>query len=196
MRTPFRLCEYQSRDVPWPRETREAIAAAAEDWANVHRLPKPPLSFEGPDGNHLRAEQYVGVVEADGVRVEIYPKLDAALVRDADVDDNRARTVMGHLLWMLESSGYDGLVDGGDASVEDGPESISDLLAWLFARRLRHQLSLGLPQEYLEHHDDLPLVRGSIRFARQATVHFSRPDVIACAWEERSPDTPLARLLR
>ena len=97
---------------------------------------------------------------------------------------------------MLEFSGYGGLIDAGDASVAEGPDAISDLLAWLFARRLRHQLTLGTPHEYVGLQDDLPLVRGRIQFARQATVHFNRPDQIACAWDEFSFDTALARLLR
>jgi 5-methylcytosine-specific restriction enzyme subunit McrC len=128
--------------------------------------------------------------------VEIYPKLDSALMDDPSLIESRTTSVMTSLLWLLEESGYGGLVDAGEASVEESPDSISDLLAWLFARRLRHQLSLGMPQEYVSQRDDLPLVRGRIEFARQATVLFGRPDVIACAWDEFTPDTPLARLLR
>lgn len=39
-------------------------------------------------------------------------------------------------------------------------------------------------------------MRGRIEFSRQATALFARPDVIACAWDEFTADTPLARLLR
>lgn len=193
---PLRLCEYQELQVEWSRETREAVAAAAQSWSDLHGLPAPPVSFGGTDGCTLCAQQYVGVIEAGGVCVEIYPKLDAALVRGAVLDDRRASSVMGNLLWMLEESGYGGLVDAGEASVEESPEAIGDLLAWLFARRMRQQLALGVPQEFLGLRDDIPLVRGRIRFARQAATLFNRPDVIACEWDEFTPDTPLARLLR
>jgi 5-methylcytosine-specific restriction enzyme subunit McrC len=193
---PLRLCEYQSIQVDWSQDVREAVLAAAEVWRATHGLSQPPLSFEGPDGRTLCVQQHVGVVEAGGVCVEIYPKLDSALVSDPCLTESRAATVMSNLLWLLEESGYAGLVDSGEASVEESPDSISDLLAWLFARRLRHQLSLGMPQEYVGQRDDLPLVRGRIEFARQATVLFGRPDVIACAWDEFTPDVPLARLLR
>jgi hypothetical protein len=44
--------------------------------------------------------------------------------------------------------------------------------------------------------DDLSLVRDRIEFARQATVLFGRLNIIACTWDELTPDTPLARLLR
>lgn len=193
---PLRLCEYQSVQVDWSQDTREAVMAAAEVWRIANGLSQPPLSFEGADGCTLCVQQHVGVVEAGGVCVEIYPKLDSALVKDSRMIESHSGTVMSNLLWLLEESGYGGLVDSGEAAVEDSPDSISDLLAWLFARRLQYQLSVGMPQEYVGRRDDLPLVRGRIEFSRQATVLFGRPDVIACAWDEFTPDTPLARLLR
>ena len=165
----LRLCEYQSVRVGWCREVREAVQAAAEIWKEAHGLPQPPLSFEGTDGCTLCVQQHVGVIEAGGVCVEIYPKLDSALMDDPSLIESRTSSVMASLLWLLEESGYGGLVDAGEASVEESPDFISDLLAWLFARRLRHQLSLGMPQEYVSERDDLPLVRGRIEFARQAT---------------------------
>ncbi|MCA1964785.1 MAG: McrC family protein, partial [Prosthecobacter sp.] len=165
-------------------------------WKQAHGLAQAPLSFGGNDGCVLSAQQYVGVVEAAGARVEIYPKLDAALVQEPGRISERKGTVMASLLWLLEQSGYGGLVDAGEASVAETPESITDLLTWLFARRLRHQLSLGLPQDYVGLADDLPLLRGRLDFARQAGTLFGRPDVLACRWDEWTPDTPLARLLR
>ncbi|MBK8093516.1 MAG: hypothetical protein IPK32_16450 [Verrucomicrobiaceae bacterium] len=193
---PFRLCEHQRVNVSWSHDTRQAVLASATAWQEAHGLKQPPLSFEGLDGNILRAQQHVGVIEAGGVCVEIYPKLDAELVKDGQVTNQSAATVMKNLLWLLEESGHEGLIDAGEAEVEESPDSICDLLAWLFARRLRHQLGMGLAQEYISMRDDLPLVRGRIDFARQSTVHFGRPDVIACAWDEFTPDTPLAHLLR
>lgn len=192
----IRLCEYQSCVVSWSHDTKQALAYAAANWAEDHALPKPPLRFDGPEGNVLCVEHYVGVVEAGGVRVEVYPKLDAALIREEIIDDQRALSVMANLLWLLEVSGYGSLVDAGEASVSECPDAISDLLAWLFARRLRHQLTLGTPHEFVGMREDLALVRGRIEFARQATVNFGRPDIIACAWDELSADTALARLLR
>ncbi|MGV3663569.1 MAG: McrC family protein [Prosthecobacter sp.] len=192
----LRLCEHESRHVDWDHATREAVAQAAEHWRLQHGLAQPPLAFEGADGRLLCAQQHVGVVEAGGVCVEIYPKLDSALVDDPGLIEERAGTVMANLHWLLAESGYGNLVDAGEASVDDSPEGMADLLAWLFALRMRQQLGLGMPQEYVGRREDLRLVRGRIEFSRQATVHFGRPDVIACAWDDFTPDTPLARLLK
>ncbi len=196
MTETLQVSEYGSRRVKWTSVTREAVRSAAERWAQDHSLSTLPLDFGGTDGCTLFTAQYVGVVEAGGVRVEIYPKLDAGLLEDDHVSPCRAKSVMSNLLWLLETSGYGELVDAGEASVQECPDAINDLLAWLFARRLRSQLALGLPHEHIGMEDDLPLVRGRIRFARQAATLFGRPDVIACEWDEFSLDTPLTRLLR
>ncbi len=191
-----RLCEHRSTTVEWPPATRAAMAAAVALWQQLNRVSEAPLWFSGSDGRTLNVAQFVGTLHAGGVTVEVYPKLDTALVEGGEVDAQRAATVMHHLSWLLECSGFAELIDAGDAPMEPGINSFTDLLAWLFARRLGAQLALGLPQEYVGQSDDLPLVRGRIQFARQATTHFGRPDVIACQWDEFSPDTALARVLR
>jgi len=196
MTETLQISEYRSKRVEWDPVTRDAVRTAAERWAQDHSLSCVPLAFGGADGCTLSTVQYVGVVEAGGVRVEIYPKLDAGLLADDHVSPRRAKSVMSNLLWMLETSGYGGLVDAGDASVEECPHSMNDLLGWLFARRLRSQLAHGMPHEHVSMRDDLPLVRGRIDFARQSTVLFGRPDIIACGWDEFIMDTPLTRLLR
>lgn len=191
----LRLCEHQSVEVAWPPHTRAAVAAAVADWQQTHRLDAAPLSFEGSGGAVLRAAQFVGTIHAGGVTVEIYPKLDKALIAGGEVNDQRAASVMTHLAWMLARSGYGELIDAGDAPTEASAQSFTDLLAWLYARRLRAQLTLGLPQHYTELREDLPLLRGRVRFSRHATALFGRPDVLACEWEEFTADTPLARVL-
>ena len=61
-------------------ETCREVDAAAEAWRMLNGLPVPPLSFAGPDGRQLCARQYVGVIEVNDVVIEIYPKLDSALI--------------------------------------------------------------------------------------------------------------------
>ena len=73
---PIRLCEHQRVNVSWSHNTRQAVLDAATAWQEAHGLPQPPLSFEGWDGTILKAQQHVGVIEAGGVCVEIYPKLE------------------------------------------------------------------------------------------------------------------------
>jgi len=102
---------------------RQQLNAAAGAWAQQQSLPAPPLSFSGPDGQWLCANQYVGVIEVDDVAVEIYPKLDAALISNGDsvpiTDSVKLNTVMRILLWMLEVSAHRELIEADTGHLEE-----------------------------------------------------------------------------
>lgn len=72
----IRLSEWGSRRVSddLSLDTRRAISDAAQLWQQTHRLPQPPLVFGGLDGRTLSARQWVGILEVEGARVEIYPR--------------------------------------------------------------------------------------------------------------------------
>lgn len=76
----IRICEWLRADHGLSADVCRDIDAAAEAWRILNGLPVSPLSFAGPDGQQLCARQYVGVIEVDEVVLEIYPKLDAALI--------------------------------------------------------------------------------------------------------------------
>lgn len=179
-----------------PADIRKSIEEAADRWRLASDLKDPPLEFGGASGTKLTANQWVGVVQAGGVRVEIFPKLDKALLGRESPNDIEAASAMRGLVRVLEISQHRNLVDVGDAKLDAIPTNYLDLLAMLFARRLNRELVAGRPHAYLGQSDDLPLVRGRIDFGRQVTRLWGRMDRIACRWDEFSPDTPLARLLR
>ncbi|CAN7485957.1 McrC family protein [Rhizobacter sp. LjRoot28] len=54
----------------------------------------------------------------------------------------------------------------------------------------------GLLKQYLEHEDDLTVVRGRIAVARQLGVHANRPDLVACAFDELTIDNVWNRVLK
>lgn len=54
----------------------------------------------------------------------------------------------------------------------------------------------GLLKQYLEHEDDLTVVRGRIAVARQLGVHSNRPDLVACAFDELTIDNVWNRVLK
>lgn len=192
----FRLCEWASVEVRGlTAAQRHALAEAVDEWRIAHRLPRAPLTFGGVDGTILTAAQYVGVVQAGGVTVEIFPKLDAALTAATTPPPARLPTVMSNLLWLLEESGHGRLIDAGSAPLTECPDNFPDLLAWLLARRLQEQFWQGAPHDYRAREDDLPMLRGRIDFPRQAGRLWMRPDKIACRWEDYSADIPLTRVL-
>lgn len=192
----IRLCEYSTKETTLPADIRRGIEEAADRWRLANDLNDLPLEFGGASGTKLTSKQWVGVVQSGGVRVEIFPKLDKALLKSESPTESGAASAMRGLVRVLEISQHRNLVDVGDAKLDAIPTSYLDLLAVLFARRLSRELVAGRPHAYLGHSDDLPLVRGRIDFGRQVTRLWGRMDRIACRWDEFSPDTPLARLLR
>lgn len=54
----------------------------------------------------------------------------------------------------------------------------------------------GLLKQYLEHEDDLTVVRGRIAVARQLGLHANRPDLVACAFDEVTIDNVWNRVLK
>lgn len=176
------------------------LEAAALAWAKQQGLPAPPFSFAGPGSQSLCASQYVGVVETDDVAVEIYPKLDVALVSKGDStpisDSIRLDSVMRNLLWMLEVSEHREIVETDTGHLEEAPTSFFDLFAFLLGKNLLRQLMCGVSHKYVAHSDDLHTVRGKIRFAQQVSRNWNRLDRIACTWDEFTPNTPVNRLFK
>ena len=179
---------------------RQQLNAAALAWADQQRLPLPPLSFSGPNGQWLCASQYVGIVEVDDVAVEIYPKLDSALFSKGDSETIsetvKLDTVMRNLLWMLEVSEHHELIEADTGHLEETPTSFFDLFAFLLGKNLLTQLMAGVSHRYVVHCGDLHTVRGRINFAEQVSRNWNRFDRIACTWDEFTPNTPVNRLLK
>ncbi len=197
----LRLCEWgnvSTRDV-LSETQREEIARASEAWKRLHRLSHAPLSFGGPRGERIAARQHVGVVEAGGACIEIYPKLDAALM-DADTlpPGNAHAGVLRNLLWLLDVVEDDQPRETDTAGLADSETPFLEMFALLLARRLRGELMAGggPVRRYEAQTGDLHAVRGRVLLREQVTRNWNRMDRIACAWDEFTPDNTLNRVLR
>ena len=74
--------------------------------------------------------------------------------------------------------------------------NLLDILIRAFAKRLLEQAHQGLPRNYQQRRDDLPVLRGRLDVLRQFTIHSVRPDRLACRFDELSIDTPLMQIMR
>ncbi|HEY0075270.1 MAG TPA: hypothetical protein VGB77_14315 [Abditibacteriaceae bacterium] len=188
-----RLCEWGRASInDWSAGERALTRHAIAHWQNENHLPVAPLTC---DETGLRAQQWVGVVEAAGRTIEIYPKLDATLLDKNTLPQSKAAGMMSNLLWMLDVAEHRDLADADLAGL-DSLESFFDLFAWILARRLLNELEGGLPHHYLLHSDVLRSVRGRLDLTRQVTTLWDRHDRVACLWDEFTPDTSLMRLFK
>lgn len=139
------------------------------------------------DGRYrLRAGQTVGILAAPGVHLEILPKVGA-------LNDSAMRRNLVHMI--AEVEGFP-LSAEESSDLERQDRTLLEHLVALFARRLLAAVRPGLARSYLAHEDDLRALRGRLRPERQFARLAGRADLLACRFDELSPDTPLNRILR
>jgi len=194
----IRLCEWASRsaaELTTPQ--REDIHSVIIEWSRLAGIPDLPLRFQGPNGTTLSASHYVGVVEVGDVCIEIFPKLDQALLdKDFPSCETQTRTLMANLLWMMETCRYMDLIETDMAYLSSAPVSFYDIIAYLLAKRLRSDLEAGIPHFYVFAEDDLHTIRGRIEIQKQISRYCNRPDRIICSWDNYTVDIPLNRLFK
>lgn len=134
----------------------------------------------------LKAGQVVGVLTTPSVTVEILPKIDAE-------DD---RSLRQSLVRMLAVARKLPIADHDLAPLEIQHENLLEVLIRLYANRLHSAIRRGLPHRYIGQEDDLPRFKGKLNVKRQFSHNAVRPDRLACAFDEFSPDTPLNRVLK
>lgn len=197
-RAVIRIPEWAERAVPdLSAKHRLEIQRCVERWTTENALSSPPIAFSGANGDLLRTFNYLGVVEAAGQAIEIYPKLDKGLLpKGAIVDADKQRSTMASLLWMLEVANHEETFDANTSSLETAPSTFLDLWATLLTKNLHRELQFGLARAYRPMEDNATTVRGRILFHEHLLHNANRPDRVYCGWDEFTEDRPLNRILK
>jgi 5-methylcytosine-specific restriction enzyme subunit McrC len=149
------------------------------------RMGARALSWIAPD--RLRAQQFVGVLQAGDIQVEILPKLDDVSNTEGIRRNLLAMLAVAHDLEVRESD-WTGFLQS--------TEPFISALARLYCRRLLEVVRRGLRQDYVARFDVLPHVRGKIDWPRQARSEASLRLEFNCLFDERSENTLLNRALK
>lgn len=134
----------------------------------------------------LKAGQIVGVLDTQGPRIEILPKIDGR--RDGEV---RAALVR-----MLVVARGLPVAAGEITTLATQRHDLLEIVIRVFAERSLAAVRRGLPRHYLEAAEDLKLLRGRLDATRQMTHLAVRSDLLACRFDELSENTPLNRVLK
>lgn len=157
-------------------------------------------SLGGSEGgrilNHGRraitARQVVGVLAAEGVVLEILPKIDVpAAGAQAQLGQIRER-----LVHMLAVALDINIAVGAMTELGWQKHTLLEILIGLFARKLADEVRKGMPRRYLAHADDLAALRGRLNVTRQFTTLIARPDRLACLYDDLSPDILLNQIMK
>ena len=140
----------------------------------------------------LGARQIVGVLAADGVALEILPKIDVP-GEDSSSGYGQIRQRLVHMLGVALDLD---IAAGAMTELSSQKETILEILIGLFARKLADEVRKGMPRRYLAHEDDLTAVRGQLDIKRQFTTLIARPDRLACRYDDLSPDIVLNQIMK
>jgi 5-methylcytosine-specific restriction enzyme subunit McrC len=157
-----------------------------------------PLAGRGGGGvlehgrKGLRARGVVGVVAAQGCAMEILPKIDFPGEDGADVTGNIRRRLVHMLAVALDLK-----IDAGQVTMLDWQrETLLEILIRLFSQKLVDAVRQGMPRRYVEHADDLPVLRGRLDVTRQFTMLAVEPSRLACCYDELTADIALNRIMK
>lgn len=140
--------------------------------------------------HHAKASQWVGVVQVDGLQVEILPKIEAPSADDV------GHVSRMNLLAMLAMAGNLPVRSRELASLAERKASLSEVLARLFAEKLVAELLRGPERRYRSRRENLHGFKGKLVVARQVLRNAAHRERFVCDYDELVTDTPMNRVFR
>lgn len=137
----------------------------------------------GKSGMVLKPGGWVGTLQSGGKQIEIRPKIEHA----GNVEVDLAQLLIGAGFMDPEFREVMSMADR---------ESIFDLLALGYARKIAKECNRGLSRGYVEVSGNIQTKRGRIDFTKQWLNKAKKQPLLACTYDEHSEDNQLNRILK
>lgn len=134
----------------------------------------------------LRFINYVGYIRLSTVSIEILPKIS---LNDSAELERKA------LLNMLSKCGILKVYYSEISSLKLYKESLNEILAYLFSKKLQKELRKGVYGEYVYIEENINSLKGSLRVQEQIKNIASHSSKAFCRFEEFSRDNKLNKIL-
>ena len=134
----------------------------------------------------LRFINYVGYIRLSTVSIEILPKIS---LNDSAELERKA------LLNMLSKCGILKVNYSEISSLKLYKESLNEILAYLFSKKLQKELRKGVYGEYVYIEENINSLKGSLRVQEQIKNIASQSSKAFCRFEEFSRDNKLNKIL-
>lgn len=174
-----------------PVRDREAPAIPRRLFERLRRFDERHARADGGAftwyAHHAKAGQWVGVVQAGDVQLEVLPKID-----DVSSDAQSRR----NLLTMLAFSGDVPIRARDIASLTSRSAGLCDALARLFGERLVTELLRGADRAYVSRRENLTRFRGKLAVRAHVIRNAVHRERFVCDFDELVADTPMNRLFR
>ena len=131
------------------------------------------------------AKNFVGVVCLGRDQIEVLPKIESETTQ---VRKNLSSMIAVALDMDLHAPGI-GQMDRTD-------DSVLEILVRLFCGHMWNMVRRGLVRRYLGRSDNLSVLRGHLSVASQIRINLSRPDRLACDFDEFSENNVINQVLK
>jgi 5-methylcytosine-specific restriction enzyme subunit McrC len=138
----------------------------------------------GPRSSFV-AKNFVGVVCLGRDQIEVLPKIESETTQ---VRKNLSRMIATALSMDLHAAGT-GQMDKTD-------DSVLEILVRLFCRHMWNMVRRGLVRKYLGRSENLSVLRGRLSVASQIRMNLSRPDRLACDFDEFGENNLINQVLK
>lgn len=143
--------------------------------------------FCSVESRGVRLAQHAGLVRLSDRVLEVLPKLGEEL------DPGRGR---GTLVRLLASAYGLRVTNTGPSGQGLARRPLLEIFLDAFLNELSLLVRSGLVRRYRCEEEDLGLIRGRMDMTRQATTLAMRVDVLACRFDELTPDNPSNQFLK
>jgi len=140
--------------------------------------------------HYAKASQWVGVVQLDGLQLELLPK-----IHDDDAD-RPAADARAALVTMLAYAGDVPLRLRDLASLLERNADLGEVLAAMFAERLVEELARGPERNYVMRRENLTTFRGKLAVRKHLALNAAHRERFLCDHDELVSDTALNQVLR
>lgn len=148
-----------------------------------HRFGVSPFDH-GPRKSFV-AKNFVGVVCLGRDQIEVLPKIESETTQ---VRKNLSSMIATALDMDLHAPGI-GQMDKTD-------DSVLEILVRLFCRHMWNMVRRGLVRKYLGRSENLSVLRGRLSVASQIRMNLSRPDRLACDFDDFSENNLINQVLK
>lgn len=136
--------------------------------------------------NEARPTSWVGVIQMQGLQIEIIPKIDG--IGTGGLDEARH-----NLLYMMSVAGYIPFRFRETAGLVTRKAPLGETLAAIFAQRLVAELLRGPDRGYRKREENLRLFKGKLMVAAQLRHNAAQRARFFCEYDDFTQDTDLNR---
>lgn len=184
----FQILEHESLNVRHEADPSNATISHAQARA-LKKLEKDlPRGAFSWGHNSVKFSQFCGVIGLGKATIEILPK-----IHGLEEEPGAARTALVHMLYQAKLLKP---VATGPADLALQKHSLLDIFVLHFCDLLRTEMLQGLIRTYVQHEENLTVLKGKLRTELHLRHNLHRPDRLYCQFDEHSDDNPFNQLIK